>query len=159
MPLDELIQSWATFAHATTSPTGLSAVSAAFAALAAETTARHVAVFAGRLGASRLPDSVYVDLDEACDHWLLALGHLGHLSREGQESDETAPLLAELGRLSVQHQQSLFALSARLWQEQAPLPIQGYRRRLTHGPLSLPERPGPAAPAAPAGEEEEAQPC
>lgn len=116
-PLDELIQSWATFAHATTNPVGLSAASAAFAALAAKTTARHVAVFADGLGASRLPDSVYVDLDEACDHWLLALGHLGHLSSEGEEPDEAVQMLADLGRLSVQHQQSLFALSARLWQE------------------------------------------
>lgn len=158
-PLDELIQGWATFAHATTNPVGLAAASAAFAALAVETTARHVAAFTGGLGAGRLPDSVYVDLDEACDYWLLALGHL---SSEGQERDETGPLLADLGRLSMQHQQSLFALSVRLWQEQAPLPIQGHRR-LMYGPLALPDCSEPQNAATPeqepAGAEEEAQPC
>ncbi len=66
-PLDEIIQAWATFAHATRSAAGLCAVSAAFAALAAESAARHVAVEARlRNPESRLlPDSVLSDMGEA----------------------------------------------------------------------------------------------
>lgn len=81
------------------------------------------------------------------------MGHLGHLSTEGEELAEVAPLLIELGRLSVAHQHVLFALTARLWQQQVPLPIQGHRR-LAYGPLSLPERPEPESEAV-AGEAEE----
>lgn len=119
MPLDELIQSWAAFAHVTTSAAGLSATSAAFAALAAETTARHVAVEASHSQPATpvaLPDVVSNDLDEARQCWLEALGHLSRMSASAD--DEAALLVAHLGAQTVRHSQQLLALCARLWQEQ-----------------------------------------
>lgn len=120
IPLDELIQRWATFAHVTTSAVGLAAASAAFAALAAETAARHSTVnacYPSVLSASPPPaaliESMMSGLDEARQCWLEALGHL-HRLPNGAQDEEAMLLAASLGAQSLRHSQHLLALSARL---------------------------------------------
>lgn len=156
MPLDELIQSWATFAHATTCHAGLSAASAAFAALSAETAARHAACrsLAALVAPVGLPDSVYSALDQARQCWLEALDYLHclHCLRACAPDDEAVSLAAPLCAQSLRHSQRLLAIYARLWHEaaeadEATCPL----RRIHLGPLSLPEEQ--AAP------EQEAGPC
>jgi hypothetical protein len=146
MPLDDLIQRWAAFAHATISAVGLAAASAAFAALAAETAARHVTVSAASPTPAALLDSVYSDLDEARQCWLEALTHL-HRLPNGVSDEEAAQLVPTLGTQSLRHYQHLLALSARLCQ-QTTGPAEADtrpRQRIFLGPLSF---TGEAAPEA-----------
>jgi hypothetical protein len=131
VPLDDLIQRWATFAHATTSAIGLSA------ALAAETAARHVAIAA--VAPAALPDSMLRDLDEARQCWLEALAHL-HRLPNGAPDEEGTQLVPALGAQSLRHSQCLLALAARLCQQivdssGVPAPLR--QQRIFLGPLSL----------------------
>jgi len=80
MPLDGIIQSWADFAHETTSAAGLFAVSAAFAAFACESSARAAYLeaenrhtrdgssWSHRIQADRM--ETLTQLSTACLHWI-----------------------------------------------------------------------------------------
>jgi hypothetical protein len=116
MPLDELIQSWAAFAHASTSHAGLSAARAAFAALSAETAARQSSATA--VSAASLPDTIYSELEEARQRWQEALDFLRCLPSCVQD-DEAVPLVASLSALSQRHSLRLLAIYARLCYEAA----------------------------------------
>jgi len=139
-PLDEIIQAWATFAHATRSAAGLCAVSAAFAALAAESAARHVAVEARlRNPESRLlPDSVLSDMGEARLRWLEALGHLSRV-RPAQD-EEAAPLIAQAAVQADHHGCHLQALALSLLREPGATVAQPLRVWI--GTLPLPDEDG-----------------
>src|SRR5260370_34688397 len=98
VPLDELIQAWASFGRATRSLEGLQATSHAFAALALETRARASYAQAMREGqamqwpsllSSALSEAT-VSLSGACEDWLKAEDSLSQLV--GRQDEEAAVL-------------------------------------------------------------------
>ena len=126
MPLDGLIQSWADFAHETTSAAGLFAASAAFAALACESSAlaayldaedyhsRHGASWSHHIQASQR--ETLTQLSTACQHWIevelwLSRCTLVHDFADGQVPD----LVHGLGG----HEMYLFRLFLRVLEEAA----------------------------------------
>jgi len=127
MPLDGLIQPWADFAHETTSAAGLFAASAAFAALACESSAlasyleaenhrctRDVLSWSPRIQANRV--EALTQLSTACQHWMevepwLARCTLVHDFASGEVPD----LVHSLGL----HETYLFRLFVRVLEEAA----------------------------------------
>ncbi len=139
-PLDEIIQTWADFAHVTRSAAGLCAVSAAFAALAAESAARATAIEVGlresaglilprKRRRAALPDSVFTDLNEARLRWLEALWSLGRV--RAVQDEEAAPLLANAGEQAACQAQHLLHLSLRLLRETGVDPSRYLRVYIT----------------------------
>lgn len=108
-PLDELIQMWARFAYAVRSAHGLCAVSAAFAALGAKSSARQIAVEAGLL------DAVLSDLTEARLRWVEVLDRLNRLWPE--QDEEAASLIPTASVHALHHEQHLAQLLLRLLHE------------------------------------------
>lgn len=127
MPLDGLIQSWAAFAHETTSAAGLFAASCAFAAFACERSAlasyqetenhRHpsdVWSWSSRIQASRL--EALTQLSTACQHWIAVEPWLARCSLVSDFADGQIPdLVTQLGT----HELYLFHLFLRVLQETA----------------------------------------
>lgn len=127
MPLDALIQSWAAFAHETTSAAGLFAASSAFAALACESSARaayleaenhrrpsNVCSWSPRIQASRLES--LTQLSTACQHWITVEPWLARSSLVSDFADGLIPdLVTQLGT----HEQYLFRLFLRVLEETA----------------------------------------
>jgi len=126
MPLDGLIQSWANFAHETRSGPGLYTVSSAFAALAAETSARSSYFEADTMRArSQLSWSPRVqahqitalrELSEACGRWIEVEQWIERCTLAHEFGDGHMPDL--VGDLGV-HETYLFRLFLRVLTEAA----------------------------------------
>lgn len=127
IPLDGLIQSWAAFAHETTSAAGLFAASCAFAALACESSAlasyleaenhrrpSDVWSWSPRIQADRL--EALTQLSTACQHWLTVEPWLAGCSLVYDFADGQIPdLVTQLGT----HEIYLFRLFLRVLEETA----------------------------------------
>jgi len=126
MPLDGLIQSWAAFAHETTSGPGLYAASSAFAALASETSARSSYLEADTLRdryqlswSPRIQGTLITalsELSEACQRWIEVEQWLTRCTLAHEFGDGHMPDL--VGDLGV-HETYLFRLFLRVLEEAA----------------------------------------
>ena len=127
MPLDGLVQSWADFAHETTSAAGLFATSAAFAALACESAALASYLEAedrrsrgdGLSWSPRIQES-YIEtltqLSTACQHWITVEPWLARCTLVHDFADGRIPDLVH--GLGV-HETYLFRLFLRVLEETA----------------------------------------
>lgn len=126
MPLDDLIQSWASFASEATNAACLFATSAAFAALACESSARASYLEAedrcSRLSLSWSPRiqadrmEALTQLSTACHHWLMVEPHLARCTLAHDFANGMIPDLVY--GLSV-HEVYLFRLFLRVLEETA----------------------------------------
>jgi len=123
VPLDALIQAWASFGRATRSLEGLQATSHAFAALALETRARASYAQAMREGqAMQWPphlssafSEATASLSDACEDWLKAEDSLSQLV--GRQDEEAAVLVPDVTTKVTCHAQHLFRLFLRMLKE------------------------------------------
>ena len=127
MPLDGLIQSWADFAHETTSAAGLFAASCAFAALACESSALASYLeaenrrctcdglsWSPRIQANRV--EALTQLSTACQHWIEVEPWLARCTLVHDVADGQIPDLVH--GLSL-HELYLFRLFVRVLEETA----------------------------------------
>lgn len=122
-PLDDLIQTWAGFAHMTISQAGLEAASSAFTALALETRARQGYADALHVRKSlcwtprwqMLLHHTLCDLSDACAQWIAAAELLSRV--QTTQDEEAVRSVPDVGRAVACHVQHLFSLFLRLVQE------------------------------------------
>jgi len=142
MPLAGLIQSWAAFAHETTSAAGLYAVSSAFAALASETSARgsYLEAETRRTGdtfswSPRIQHGLFSalrELSEACGRWIDVEPWLSRCLLVPDEASEQVPAL---GQAVGVHETYLFHLFLRVLEEAAT--ESGHPLRVLVGQLAV----------------------
>jgi|GEM_PF-1447442 len=132
IPLDGLIQTWATAVVELPQPEALQATSEALRALALETSARRCYYNACTVRAWDQPAPELVgqhlsltltDLFEAHRHWGLVAEWLERLARECRQEQAHYPLLRDLFAALSTHQGYLCRLLARLAEEAVPVTV------------------------------------